>query len=369
MKSKLSSTLFVYLARRYVLTLIGITALLLGIIYLFDTVELLRRAAKRDGVPLSLVLEMGLLKLPDVGQTILPFAVLFSALFTFWQLNRKHELAIMRAAGFSVWQFLAPVVAVTIFAGIFQVAVVNPAGSLLLSRFETLENNYLSRRNSHVALFKEGLWLRQNGETQDENVIIYAEKIALPDWRLHRVMVLFFAPDNRFLRRIDAPEALLGQGGWTFYDATVNEPGQITSQSIPLLNLPTALTTREIEDSFSSPETVSFWSMPGFIKTLESTGFDAVPLKIRFQALLAQPFLFAAMILLAAAVSLRPPRQHGGLFLLAGGIGIGFALFFLSSFLQALGASHQIPIVLAAWSPSVIALLLGTSVLMNLEDG
>ena len=106
------STLSRYLARVYTLNFLGLTAGLLGIVYLFDTVELLRRASKFSDVPLGLVLQMGLFKLPEVGQLTLPFAVLFSAMMTFWQLTRKHELVIVRAAGLSVWQFLGPVVGV-----------------------------------------------------------------------------------------------------------------------------------------------------------------------------------------------------------------------------------------------------------------
>jgi lipopolysaccharide export system permease protein len=41
----------------------------------------------------------------------------------------------------------------------------------------------------------------------------------------------------------------------------------------------------------------------------------------------------------------------------------------MSSFLQALGASHQVPVILAAWAPALISLLLGLTVMMNLEDG
>jgi lipopolysaccharide export system permease protein len=48
---------------------------------------------------------------------------------------------------------------------------------------------------------------------------------------------------------------------------------------------------------------------------------------------------------------------------------IGFLIFFLSSFLQALGTSQQIPVLLAAWSPALVTLFLGLAVILNLEDG
>ena len=133
--------------------------------------------------------------------------------------------------------------------------------------------------------------------------------------------------------------------------------------------LATSLTRKEIEESFSSPESMSFWKLPAYIQTLERTGFDATQLKVYYQSLLAQPLMFCAMILLAATVSMRPPRSRDTFAMIAGGVFLGFMVFFLSSFLQALGASHQIPIMMAAWSLALISFLLGLSVMMNMEDG
>lgn len=364
-----SSTMNRYLARSYIINMLFMMLVLLGIIYLFDTVELLRRAGKKDDISLSLVLQMGLLKLPEVGQILFPFAILFSAMFTFWQLTRRHELVVVRSAGFSVWQFLAPLMAVALVVGLLNVTVVNPVGAMLLSKFERLENQYLSNKKNYVTLLREGLWLRQIQDQGNEHVILHADRINLTEWELHDVMVLFFGPADELVRRIDAKKARLDNGMWTFETVISNYPGQREPEVLPLVALPTELTVKELEESFASPETLSFWELPGFIKTLESTGFDATPMRIHYQALLAQPLLFVAMILLAATFSLRPPRFRGALAFIATGILIGFIVFFMASFLQALGASHQIPAFLAAWSPASITFLLGVAVLLNLEDG
>lgn len=367
-------TLSRYLARIYVLNLLALLGILLCVVYVFDTIELLRRASKRDDVPLSLVLEMGLLKLPEVGQVVLPFAVLFSAMFTFWQLTRRHELTVVRAAGLSVWQFLAPVVGVAIAAGVLHMAVVNPIGSVFVGKFEQMEREYLTRQKSLVTLFQGGLWLRQeNPERAEESggtghVILHAGRLSLPEWRLKEVMALFFDGKDSFYRRVDAAGATLSDGSWIFADAQVNEPPK-PSESLPEYRLGTPLTRTEIEESFASPQTMSFWYLPEYIRTLEGTGFDATRLHIHYQSLLAQPLLFAAMILLAASVSLRPPRLRGTLALIAFGVAAGFLVFFMSSYLQALGLSGQIPAFLAAWSSPLICFLLGMAVMLNLEDG
>jgi len=363
---KLSPTLNRYLARVYIGNMLLFLAVLLALVYLFDTVELLRRASKRDDVPLALVLEMGLFKLPQVGQRLLPFAILFSALFTFWKLTTRQELVVVRAAGFSVWQFLAPVIGVAVMFAALNVTLVNPVGALLFGKFEALEDDHLSQRRSYVTLLREGLWLRQ---IQDNGyVVLHAGNISLPDWQLNDVVVLYFDPANNFTRRIDARTAKLDEGMWLFSDVVSNAP-QGQEERLSSVALPTELTIAEIEESFGSPETMSFWALPGFIRTLEATGFDATRLKIHYQTLLAQPLLFAAMILLAAAVSLRPSRGGGTLIMMTLGVMLGFMLFFMSSFLHALGVSQQIPAFLAAWTPALIAFLLGLTVMMSLEDG
>lgn len=359
-------TLSWYLIRRYCLNFFVLLAALLVVIYLFDTIELLRRAAKMDNVPLSLTLQMGLYKLPEVGQLVFPFAILFSAMLTFWQLARRHELVIVRSSGLSVWQFLMPVILAAFMIGVLKITVINPVGALFVSKFENLESEYLEHKSSLVTLSEQGLWLRQE---HDEGIaILHSASIKMPDWVLNKVMVFFFSPENNFVRRIDAQTARLEEGQWTFDQAVINAPQQ-TPEQTSFLTMATDLTVGELENSFSTPETISFWKLRSYIKVLEETGFDSTALKIHFQNLLAQPLLFMAMILLAASVSLRPPRLRGTSVLIISGVLIGFVVFFTSSLLLALGISQQIPVIIAAWFPAIISFLLGIGAMMVLEDG
>lgn len=362
----LSATLNRYLAQSFLRNFIAMLGVLMGIVYLFDTLELLRRASHQPGIPLPVVLKLGILKLPEVGQMILPFAVLFSAMFSFWQMNRRSELIVMRSAGFSVWQFLAPVFSVAVLMAIVYLSLLNPIGAAMLSRYEVLENRLFSHKTSAVTLLKGGLWLRQ--DLEDGHIILHADKIDTPDWILRDVMALYFDNEDRFLRRLDAPDARLAQGQWIFQNVTSNQPGH-AAEALDSFSLPTDLTSRQIEESFASPTAISFWKLPGFIQAMQQTGFDATPLRIYFQTLLAQPLLFVAMILLAAAVSLRPPRFRGVFIMVILGTLCGFCVFFAASFMQALGSSHQIPVLAASWATPVIATLIGIAVILNFEDG
>lgn len=360
-------TLTRYLSKIYLFNLLAFLFVLIGVVGLFDMIELLRRASKVEDVGFGLVLQMELLKLPQLTMMIAPFSVLFSALFTFWQLSRRSELTVLRSSGVSVWQFLTPVLAVAMLGGVFVTSVVDPMSAAFYARYDALDKVHLKHEQSSViALFDEGMWLKQ--DTSDGHAILHAAKISVPEWRLQDVMVLFFDKQDSYSERLDAPVAKLQSGNWVLSDAVLNIPGHPAKQSKQAV-IPTHLTGRDIEESFSAPETMGFWSLPSFIMTLEATGFDSTRLRIHFQELLALPFLFASMVFVAACVAMRHSRFGGGFTFVLIGVVAGFGVFFLSNFLQALGGSHQLPVFLAAWSPALLSTLLGVSVLLILEDG
>ncbi len=362
-----SFTLAQYLSKRYLVTLLSFLGILLALIYMIDIIELLRRAGKQDNVPLIVVLQMGLFKLPDVGQVILPFAILFSGMYTFWGLTKQYELAVMRAAGLSVWQFLLPIIMVGFLCGVLHVSLINPLSTLLLDRFEQYETKYLGSQRHLISVFQSGFWIREK-ETKAGEVILHAEKINPESWQLQNVMGLAFNETNSNTSRLDAEQAKLEDGYWLFKNVHIT---QKNADNIvrDTYKLPTTLTKKDIEESFANPETISFWNMPAFIRTLEATGFDSTKLRIHYHYLLSLPLLFVSMILLAASVSFQPPRSAYTLIMVVMGIAMGMVVFFLSSYLQALGISGQISPVLAAWAPALITFLLGLSALLTFEDG
>ena len=85
--------------------------------------------------------------------------------------------------------------------------------------------------------------------------------------------------------------------------------------------------------------------------------------------MLAQPVLLAAMVLFAATFSLRHTRRGGSLVMIGAGVLTGFILFVLNDVMLALGLAETIPVAMAAWLPAGISLLIGTSLLLHLEDG
>lgn len=359
-------TLLIYLGRQFLIGIGLALFVLLSLVILFDIVELLRRASGREAVTFGLILQMASLKLPFLAQKVLPFATLFGGTFTFLRLSRTQELIVARSAGVSVWQFLMPAFLIAILVGIFVVTVFNPLTSVTMARYEQLDSKLLRGRSSMLAVSPSGLWLRQadpNGQS-----VIHARTVARQGAELEGVIIFLYEGADRFIGRIDARRALLTEGSWQLEEAMITRPEGLASFH-EQYNLATTLTPTRIQDSFASPESMSFWALPQFIDVLEAAGFTATKHRLHWHSVLAGPVLLGAMVLIAATFSLRLSRYGGAGFLVVGSVSAGFLLYFLSDLVYALGLAGSIPVLLAAWAPAVASCLLGLAMLFHFEDG
>ena len=368
----MARTLGLYVSRLFAGWLLAVFATLAAIVYLLDAVELIRRTQRIDA-PLLLLLKLSALKLPHLLMELFPFAVLFAAMLCFWRLARSHELTIIRAAGVSVWQFLLPVLLLALVVGVLRVGALNPLAAALYARHEVLESEVFRGRTSSIAQAQNGFWLRQAGA--EGNAVIHALRVASDRMELFDVVIWNFArprPDgeqgDRFVGRIDARTALLEPGAWVLTDASIARADAAPLLE-PVMRIPTDMTMEQIQDAFAAPETISFWDLPAFVRTLEAAGFTARRHLLHLHRLIASPLLLAAMILLAATVSLRPPRRGGAVAMSVLGLAAGFILYFSSNLVAALGLSQAIPVHLAAWAPAAVTSLLGVALLLHQEDG
>ncbi|MBO6781970.1 MAG: LPS export ABC transporter permease LptG [Alphaproteobacteria bacterium] len=363
-----SPTISKYILRQFLMWFLVMFATLLVVIGLIDAVELLRRGSGRDDATASIITSMALLRAPFLAQETVPFAVMFAGIFTFLKLTRNHELVVVRAAGVSVWQFLTPAILASIMIGIVNIAVINPVSAVMLTQFEELEGRYFTGRSSLLAVSSQGIWLRQIRPDDGAQTVVHAARAQPDELVLEDVIVFEFTADDKFTGRVDGERARLQDGVWKISNAWLTRPGR-AGAFVETHELETDLTAEKIQESFASPDTVSFWNLPRFIRVLEETGFSPVAHKLQFHALLAEPLLLAAMVLIAAVFSLRLTRRGGTMYLVGAGVLVSFLLFLLTNVFQALGLGSSVPVLLAAWTPAGVCLMAGLAMLLHLEDG
>jgi lipopolysaccharide export system permease protein len=310
------------------------------------------------------VAQTSLYRVPQLLERLMPFCILVGAMSCYLTLSRRLELVVARAAGISAWQFMTPALISALVLGALATAIYNPVSADMQERARQMEAELFGEdRGGQDA---SGFWVNQvTGEGQS---IINAASSQEQGTRLTGLTVFRFAPNGQFKERIEAREAVLEPGRWRLLAAhryTLDSPA-LDQDSMPLA---TNLTAAQVRNSFSTPETVSFWQLPQYIRSSENSGIATAGYQLQYQKLLSRPFLLAAMVMLAAAVSLRFFRFGGVQRMVLSGVGAGFLLYVLSKVTEDLSKADLMHPVAAAWLPVCVGGLTGFLALLYQEDG
>jgi lipopolysaccharide export system permease protein len=180
--------------------------------------------------------------------------------------------------------------------------------------------------------------------------------------------VFTFDNAGHFKQRISARAAVLEPGVWRLLDTRIFELSAPPVDQAEV-RFKTSLTPEQVRESFATPETVPFWELPLYIKIAEHAGLVAAGYRLQFQKLLARPFLLAAMVFLAASVSLRFFRFGGVQKMVLSGVAAGFLLYILSKVTEDLSKAELMHPVAAAWLPVLAGGVTGLIALLYQEDG
>lgn len=355
-----------YFGLRFLNTVLLVFLGIFALVALLDYIEMMRRASDVPNVSAILVAKTSLYRVPQVTERILPFCVLIGAMSCYLTFSRRLELVVARAAGMSAWQFISPALVVAFLIGVFATTVYNPVSAVLQERSKRFEAELFGKDSSAVRGGGGPFWVSQRHD--DGQAIINAKSSRDQGVSLAGVTVFTFDTAGQFKQRIESRTAVLEPGVWKLLDARVYETRTLPVD-LPEFRLKTSLTPEQVRESFATPETVPFWELPLYIKIAEHAGLVAAGYRLQFQKLLARPFFLAAMVLLAAAVSLRFFRFGGVQKMVLSGVAAGFLLYILQKVTEDLSKAELMHPVAAAWLPVLAGGLTGFIALLYQEDG
>jgi len=364
--SMMTNTLGRYFAGRFVISAVGVFASIFLLLVLVDYIEMVRKTSGLVSVSAITVAKTSIYRVPQLLEKMMPFCVLIGAMTCYLALSRRLELVVARAAGVSAWQFMAPALASSIVLGSLATIAYNPMSANLRELSKRMEAELFGSAPGGGIQDASGFWLNQ--VASDGQWIINAARSEQQGVRLTGLTVFKFDNDFQFKERIEAREATLEEGRWVFKSARRFSLGAPPVDQDSFF-IATSLSPAQVRNSFSTPETVSFWQLPGYIRSSESSGFATAGYRLQFHKLIAQPFLLAAMVMLAASVSLRFFRFGGVQKMVLSGVGAGFLLYVLSKVTEDLSKAELMHPIAAAWLPVSVGGLTGFLALLYQEDG
>ena len=361
-----SLTLARYFAWRFFTAVVAVFLGVYALVAFVDYIDAMRHASDLPNAPTSQIVLMSIYRVPQTMEALLPFSILVGAMACFFGLSRRMELVVARGAGMSVWQIITPAILVAAVLGAVGTSVYNPVSASLREASKRIEAEVFQHSQSFEG-YEGGYWVRQRSPEGDS--ILNARQSQEQGLKLSTITVFTFDQAGEFRERIEAESADLEPGAWRLTKArlyTLSEPPKDFDNYL----LPTKITREQAAANLAAPETVGFWHLPQYILFVEDTGQAAAAgYRLQYQVLVARPFYLAAMVLLAASVSLRAFRFGGVPQRILMGICAGFALYVLSKVTGDLAKADLLWPLLAAWLPVAAGGLTGLLVLLHEEDG
>ncbi|MNK55101.1 putative permease YjgP/YjgQ family protein [compost metagenome] len=317
----------------------------------------------RFGLPLSVVLEVLALRLPEMAFYTFPMSMLLASLLAFGRLSGESEITALKACGVSLFRIMAPVVVVSLMIS---------GATVALNEFVVPHADWAAKNILYEAQHQRKM------PTARENVF-YQE---MEDGRLKRffyarnfdgqtmqgVLVQEFEGD-RLDRIIRANHAQWKSGSWTFYDGEMYQTGdkgeyrffvrfkeQIVALKESLLTLsqehrtPTEMNIRELSRHIN------------LLKESGQHGSAINELEVQLHQKLSVPFASVIFMMVGAPLGLRPNRSSSSI-----GLGLSiliiFVYYIIMFMFMAMGqAGHMAP-WLSAWMPNLIGAAVGAGLI------
>jgi len=352
-----------YLTREFLrlllLCMAGGTVLYL-VIDLFDRITVFIRSGATAGWVALFLLN----KMPLIVYQITPAAMLLAVILTLGIMSRHNEIIALRTAGIRVTRIAAPLVFVSLLAGLgsffFNEHLVAPTHA----RHEQMYRILRDGKPPFKRFVGGKFWFKGPGG-------IYEISAFQPVTReLYGITYFEVARPFRPARRVDAARAVWTDGEWEFQDAverTFLPEGDVKTVHLDRVTLGLRESPEEFQTLARHTEHFPFFQLRGTIQEIEAAGYDATPYRVELHRKISFPALNVITVLLGLPFALRLPKTGG----LASAVGIslvvGFFFWVIYAFTLSLGKTGMLPPLVSAWAANLLFLGLAAYLLLRLE--
>mgnify|MGYP001954778960 FL=1 len=261
-----------------------------------------------------------------------------------------------------IWRLAAAFV-----IGIFASTVYNPLAIGFYQKSLDMKAELFGGGARTNAKSETGFWLRQD-DGGGNSTVINARLARNGGVLLDGVKLIRFNGEGAVYERIEADHAIHRDTEWLLINPVITDGEQKVEKSNSLI-VPTKLSKEYLLGASGDADSIGFWELKKAAEKIRLSGLNHLPYLVQFQSLLALPLFLIAMVIIASSVSLRFVRSGQAGRLILGGILGGFVLYAATRLVTSLGSNGIVPPFVAAWSPSLVAILFGMSILLYQEDG
>jgi lipopolysaccharide export system permease protein len=301
------------------------------------------------------------------------FIFLFSGILFFVKIQKNNEINTILLSGVSKILPIAVPAIISFIFGMFIIFFLTPFSSATLNFYEKEKRTYSSNDNL-IMMNDMGLWFMES--KADGFNIIRADKIADNNFsKLKNVTIYNLDQKFNFIKRYDSDEVLINQKKWLLPKAQITQDAESLSSEdkknetiVQNLSFSSSIDINKLKNYFTDVNTVSFWKISNTIKTLNTRGYSAEELKVKFHKYLSLPFYLFGMILVSTTFTMGPNKQYNTFMYLFFGTILGVTVYFLNDLSISLGLSNKLPLAASVWSPVFLIIFLSAINLIRINE-
>ncbi|MCT4552543.1 MAG: LptF/LptG family permease [Alphaproteobacteria bacterium] len=357
-----------YIAKNFLKSMIFVMFVLLGVIFLFSFLEKFGSFSSKN-ISVFQTLFYTALEVPLTFQTVIPFSILIAGQHFFFKFSKTSEIVVFRSFGMSVWDIIKPIIKVIFFTGLFYAFAINPLISKVRNLHIQLTEEYSMKETNEFLFSKRGLWIKE--KTNLTQTFINAKQVSQKGniFHIKDADIYLFNDENKIIKQINAETGTLDKYGlFKFQNAHIYEP-KSPKHFLEYYEYNTSLDSEQLQENVIYPDSISFWKLPEYSRTLKEIGLSTKEYEMFFYKILMSPLSFISMIFLALAFTLpRNNRNAKFLFRISAGITAGFIIYFLEQVFYAMGLSEKLPQIMSIIAVPTITILFSTIYIFFFEE-
>lgn len=354
----------VYLAKiftvRYIIILLGLIATLQMLDLLAKSEEILAG----EGAVYADLWRYVTLRSPHLISLFSPFVALLASIFTLSVLNVHSEIVIMKAAGWSAFRIIMPLMCVSLLIGVVNFVFSETVTVQARAELRNWEANAFAANIPPAPDSVYDTWV-----TDGQNLVKAESASRSGSILLLDQVTQYIRDDNKDITNIiKADFAVYRDNAWKLYGVQIFDVSTLEIEMQENLDWDTTIPPDRFISLAIVADQVNLPRLRRAIDQLQSEGHDTASLYTMLLQKYVSPLSTLLMPLLAglAAFGLHRGGNLLGRILIT--LSMGFGFFVINNLFIALGQYGAVPPIVAAWLPFLLFGLAGISFILLTEE-
>ncbi len=319
--------------------------------------------AIKYGIPIAVVLQLFIYKLPGIVVFTFPMSMLLATILGFGRLSSDLEILALRAGGIGFYRLVVPVVCVGLSISVmtiwFNEQIVPQAthsGQQLMRYYTDKTDPKIKQQVNFTEYDSSGFPQRIINVHSIEGSFL--KDVTVAEYEKGHLTRVIVSKSGKWI----------ATGGWEFYNGVMhqfstNDPLRVTAIEFKKEYIDIPINPKDANKPAKGVDEMTSEELKAKVQLQRKLGEDPSQNLMQYYMKFSVPFASLIFSILGAAVGLRPHRSSSAI-----GLGISLVIilvyYVLLSIGMGLGTAHVLPPVFAAWIPNLVV---GTAALYLLK--